>query len=61
MTTVTRPLSAVSITIFSSFFSRFSACFSSFVNLLSVTEAVCRVEATLLPMLSLVAAERLLL
>ena len=33
---------------FSSFFSRFSACFSSFVKLLSIIEAVCRVEATLL-------------
>ena len=41
---------------FSSFFSRFSVCFSSFVKLLSVIEAVCRVEATLLLMLSLVAA-----
>ena len=61
MTTVTRPLSAGSITMFSSFFSRFSACFSSFVSLLSVIEAVCRVEATLLLMLSLVALDRLLL
>ena len=34
MTTVTRPLSAGSITMFSPFFSRFSACFSSFVKLL---------------------------
>ena len=61
MTTVIRPLLAGSIKMFSSFFSRVNACFSSFFKLLSVMEAVCRVEATLLLMLSLVAAERLLL
>ena len=56
MTTVT--LSAGSITMFSSFFSRFSACFSSFVKLLSVMEDVCSIEATLLLLLSLVAADK---
>ena len=38
---------------FSSVFSRFSACRSSLVKLLSVREADCMVEATLLLMLSL--------
>ena len=49
-TTVTRPLSAGSITMSLSFF---SACCSSFVKLLSGIEADCIVKAILLLMLSL--------
>ena len=49
---MTRPLSAGSITMLS-FFSRFSACCSSFVKLLSGIEADCTVEAILLLKLSL--------
>ena len=54
MTTVTRPLSAGSITVSLSFLSRFSACCSSLVKLCSGREADCIVEAILLLMLSLV-------
>ena len=50
---VTRPLSAGSMTMLLSFFSRFSACCSFFVKLLSGIEADCTVEAILLLMLSL--------
>ena len=54
ITTVTRPLGAGSITTSMSFFSRFNACNSSFVQLHLVSEADCRVEAILLLMPSLV-------
>ena len=57
ITTVTRPLSAGSMTMFSSVFSRFSACRSSLVKLLSGREADCIVEAILLLMLSLADSE----
>ena len=50
---MTRPFSAGSLTMLLSVFSRFSACCSSFVKLLSGTEADCTVEAILLLMLSL--------
>ena len=49
ITTVTRPLSAGSMW----FFSRFNACNSSFVELQSVSEADCRVEAIVFLMSSL--------
>ena len=58
ITTVTRPLSAGSITMSLSFFSHFSACCSSLVKLLSCSEADCIVEAILLLMLSLVGSDR---
>ena len=58
ITTVTRPLSAGSITMLLSFFSRFSACCSSFVKLLSGIEADCTVEAILLLMLSLADSDK---
>ena len=54
ITTVTRPLSAGSMTMSLSFLSRLNACNSSFVKLQSVSEADCRVEAILLLMSSLV-------
>ena len=54
MTTVTRPLSAGSMTMSLSFVSRFNEWNSSFVKLQSVSEADCRVEAMLLPLSSLV-------
>ena len=54
ITTVRRPLSAGSLTMSSSFFSRFNACNSSFIKLQSVSKADCRVEAILLLMSSLV-------
>ena len=50
ITTVTRPLSAESMAMSLSFFSRFNPCNSSFVKLQSVSEADCRVEAILLVM-----------
>ena len=52
ITTVTRPLSAGSMYLW--FFSRFNACNSSFVELQSVSEADCRVEAIVFLMSSLV-------
>ena len=55
---VTRPLSAGSVTMSLSFFSRFNACNSSFVKLQSVSEADCRVIAILLLILSLVNSRR---
>ena len=57
ITTVTRPLSAGSIKMSLSFLSRFSACRSSLVRLLSVREADCIVEVILLLMLSLVGSD----
>ena len=54
---MTRPLSAGSMTMLLSFFSRFSAC-SSFVKLLSGIEADCTVEAILLQMLSLADSDK---
>ena len=53
ITTVTRPLSVGSVRMLLSFLSRFRACCSSFVKLLSGIEADCTVEAILLLMLSL--------
>ena len=50
---MTCPFSAGSMTMLVSVFSRFSACCSSFVKLLSGMEADCTVEAILLLMLSL--------
>ena len=50
---LTRPLTAGSMTMSLSFFSRFDARNSSFVKLQSVSEADCRVEAILLRMSSL--------
>ena len=55
---VTRPLPAGSITMLSSFFSRFSARCSSFIKLLSGIEADCTVEAILLLMLSLADSDK---
>ena len=52
ITTVTRPLSAGSMYLW--FFSHFNACNSSFVELQSVSEADCRVEAIVFLMSSLV-------
>ena len=52
ITTVTRPLSAGSMTVFSSVYSRLSAFCSSGVKLLFGNEADCKVEVTLLLMLS---------
>ena len=58
ITTVSRPLSAGSITMLLSFFSRFSACCSAFVKLLSGIEVDCTVEAILLLMLSLADSDK---
>ena len=58
ITTVTRPLSAGSITMSLSFFSHFSACCSSFFKLLSGIEADCTLEAILLLMLSLADSDK---
>ena len=58
MTTVTRPLSAGSITMSSSFCSRLSALCSSLVKLLSSFGVNCIVEATLLRMLSFTSSGR---
>ena len=52
--TVTRPLSAGSMTMSLSFLSRINAFHSSFVKLQSVSEADCRVEAILLVISALV-------
>ena len=49
---MTRPLSAGSMTMLLSVFSRFSACCSSFVKLLSGIEADCTGQAILLVMVS---------